>query len=264
MTWFEAFIVAVIEGLTEFLPVSSTGHMILTQAFMGIESTEFVKLFTITIQFGAIISVLVLYWKRFLQTVSFYTKLLIAFIPAAIIGLLAGDLIDELLESPLVVAISLLLGGIVLLFIDKIFKTEDSEKKVDNKSALVIGLFQCIAMIPGVSRSAATIIGGMSQNLSRKTAAEFSFFLAVPTMAAASGYKILKLVLEEGGVETLTSQIGILLFGNLIAFIVAMLAIKFFIAFLSRYGFKLFGWYRIIAGSIIIILLALGYDLSIA
>lgn len=264
MTWFEAFIVAVIEGLTEFLPVSSTGHMILTQAFMGIESTEFVKLFTITIQFGAIISVLVLYWKRFLQTVSFYTKLLIAFIPAAIIGLLAGDLIDDLLESPLVVAISLLLGGVVLLFVDTIFKTEDSEKKVDNKSALVIGLFQCIAMIPGVSRSAATIIGGMSQNLSRKTAAEFSFFLAVPTMAAASGYKILKLVLKEGGVEIITSQIGILLFGNLIAFIVAMLAIKFFIAFLSRYGFKLFGWYRIIAGSIILILLALGYDLSIA
>lgn len=263
MTWFEAFVIAVVEGLTEFLPVSSTGHMILTQAVLGIKSDEFVKLFIINIQFGAIISVLVLYWKRFLQSFSFYAKLLIAFIPAAVIGLLAGDIIDELLESPLVVAISLLVGGIVLLFVDKLFQTEDSEKQVDNRSAFMIGLFQCIAMIPGVSRSAATIIGGMTQNLSRKTAAEFSFFLAVPTMAAATGYKLLKVILEEDGIEIITSQLDILLFGNLIAFIVAMLAIKFFISFLTKYGFKLFGWYRIIAGAVILILLALGIDLSI-
>lgn len=263
MTWFEAFVIAVVEGLTEFLPVSSTGHMILTQAVLGIKSDEFVKLFIINIQFGAIISVLVLYWKRFLQSFSFYAKLLIAFIPAAVIGLLAGDIIDELLESPLVVAISLLVGGIVLLFVDKLFQTEDSEKQVDNRSAFMIGLFQCIAMIPGVSRSAATIIGGMTQKLSRKTAAEFSFFLAVPTMAAATGYKLLKVILEEDGIEIITSQLDILLFGNLIAFIVAMLAIKFFISFLTKYGFKLFGWYRIIAGAVILILLALGIDLSI-
>jgi undecaprenyl-diphosphatase len=263
MTWFEAFVIAVVEGLTEFLPVSSTGHMIITQAILGIKSDEFVKLFTINIQFGAIVSVLVLYWKRFLQSFSFYTKLLIAFIPAAVIGLLAGDIIDELLESPLVVAISLLVGGIVLLFVDKLFQTEDSEKQVDNRSAFMIGLFQCIAMIPGVSRSAATIIGGMAQNLSRKTAAEFSFFLAVPTMAAATGYKLLKVILKDDGIDTINSQLDVLLFGNLIAFIVAMLAIKFFISFLTKYGFKLFGWYRIIAGAVILILLALGIDLSI-
>ncbi|MEX1188296.1 MAG: undecaprenyl-diphosphate phosphatase [Bacteroidia bacterium] len=263
MTWFQAFVIAVVEGLTEFLPVSSTGHMIITQAILGIESSDFVKLFTINIQFGAIISVLALYWKRFLQSFSFYTKLLIAFIPAAVIGLLAGDLIDELLESPLVVAISLLLGGIVLIFVDRFFDTETSEKQVDNRSAFMIGLYQCIAMIPGVSRSAATIIGGMTQNLSRKTAAEFSFFLAVPTMAAATGYKLLKVILQDGGLEVITSELDILLFGNLIAFIVAMLAIKFFISFLTKYGFKLFGWYRIIAGATILILLALGIDLSI-
>ncbi len=263
MTWFEAFVIAVVEGLTEFLPVSSTGHMIITQAILGIKSDEFVKLFTINIQFGAIVSVLVLYWKRFLQSFSFYAKLFIAFIPAAVIGLLAGDIIDELLESPLVVAISLLVGGIVLLFVDQLFKTEDSAKQVDNRSAFMIGLFQCIAMIPGVSRSAATIIGGMTQNLSRKTAAEFSFFLAVPTMAAATGYKLLKVILKDDGIDTITSQLDVLLFGNLIAFIVAMLAIKFFISFLTKYGFKLFGWYRIIAGAVILILLALGIDLSI-
>jgi undecaprenyl-diphosphatase len=264
MTWFEAFIIAVVEGLTEFLPVSSTGHMILAQAIMGVESDDFVKLFTINIQFGAILSVLVLYWKRFLQTFSFYVKLLIAFIPAAIVGLLAGDEIDLLLESPTVVAISLVIGGIVLLFVDKLFDTEKSTKQVDNKSALVIGLFQCIALIPGVSRSAATIIGGMTQKLSRKTAAEFSFFLAVPTMAAASGYKLLKVVLEENGVETITSNLNMLLFGNLIAFVVSLLAIKFFINFLTKYGFKLFGWYRIVAGLIILALIAAGVDLSIS
>lgn len=263
MTWLEAFIIAVVEGLTEFLPVSSTGHMILAQAIMGVKSDEFVKLFTINIQFGAILSVLLLYWKRFLQTFSFYIKLLIAFIPAAVFGLLLGDQIDALLENPTVVAISLLLGGIVLLFVDRMFNTEESVKVVDNKSAFMIGLFQCIAMIPGVSRSAATIIGGMTQKLSRKTAAEFSFFLAVPTMAAASGYKLLKVILEGEHTDLITSQLDVLLFGNLIAFIVAILAIRFFIGFLTKHGFRMFGWYRIILGLIILILIASGVDLSI-
>jgi len=258
MTWLEAFIIAVVEGLTEFLPVSSTGHMILTQALLGMETTDFVKTFTINIQFGAILSVVVLYWKRFFKSLQFYYKLIIAFIPAAFFGLIFSDIIDEMLESPLVVAISLLLGGIVLLFVDSWFKTEDSTKEVNPKNAFIIGLFQCIAMIPGVSRSAATIIGGMTQGLSRKTAAEFSFFLAVPTMAAASGYKLLK------NYETFpTDQIDVLLFGNLIAFIVAMLAIRFFIGFLTKYGFRIFGWYRIIVGVVIIILLLAGVDLSI-
>lgn len=263
MTWFEAFVIAVVEGLTEFLPVSSTGHMILTQAILGMESDDFVKLFTVNIQFGAILSVLLLYWKRFLQSVSFYIKLLIAFIPAAVVGLAAGDYIDELLESPLVVAIALLIGGIFLLFVDTLFNNTDETKEVNNKSAFMIGVFQCIAMIPGVSRSAATIIGGMAQGLSRKTAAEFSFFLAVPTMAAASGYKLLKLFLDENRPDNVFEQWGVLLFGNFIAFIVAVLAIRFFISYLTRYGFKVFGWYRIIVGLAIIILLFAGIDLSV-
>jgi undecaprenyl-diphosphatase len=186
MTFLEAFIIAVVEGITEFLPVSSTGHMVITQAVLGIKSDEFVKLFTVNIQFGAILSVLFLYWKRFLKDIPFYIKLIIAFFPAAAIGLIAGDYIDTLLESPLVVGITLFLGGIILLFVDKRFNTEQSTQEVNNQSAFKIGLFQCIALIPGVSRSAATIIGGMTLGLSRKTAAEFSFFLAVPTMAAAS------------------------------------------------------------------------------
>ncbi len=263
MTWFEAFVIAVVEGLTEFLPVSSTGHMIITQALLGMESDEFVKLFTINIQFGAILSVLVLYWKRFLQSVSFYVKLLIAFVPAAVIGLLAGDYIDELLESPLVVGISLLLGGIFLLFVDQLFNHSDHSKEVSNRSAFMIGVFQCIAMIPGVSRSAATIIGGMTQGLSRKTAAEFSFFLAVPTMAAASGYKLLKLLLDENRPQQVFEQWDVLLFGNLVAFIVALLAIRFFIGYLTKYGFKVFGWYRILVGLAILILLSAGIDLSL-
>ena len=262
MTFLEAFIIAVVEGITEFLPVSSTGHMVITQAILGIKSDEFVKLFTINIQFGAILSVLFLYWKRFLKDIPFYIKLIIAFIPAASIGLIAGDFIDTLLESPLVVGITLFLGGIILLFVDKRFNTEKSTQEVSNQSAFKIGLFQCIALIPGVSRSAATIIGGMTLGLSRKTAAEFSFFLAVPTMAAASGYKLLKVFLK-GGSQIIIDQLNILLFGNLVAFIVALLAIKFFIGFLTKYGFRVFGWYRIIVGITILILLAVGVDLSV-
>lgn len=276
MTWLEAFIIAVVEGLTEFLPVSSTGHMILAQAMLGVPSDEFVKLFTVNIQFGAILSVLVLYWKRFLKNLSFYYKLIIAFIPAAIAGLLLGDQIDLLLESPLVVAISLVIGGVLLLKVDDWFSSapvtdeevlDDPQRHADDvfityPKAFIIGLFQCIALIPGVSRSAATIIGGLSQGISRKNAAEFSFFLAVPTMAAASGYKMLKVFLK-GDPTVLTDNLGVLLFGNLIAFIVALLAIRFFIGYLTRHGFKIFGWYRIIAGAIILLLLALGVDLSV-
>jgi undecaprenyl-diphosphatase len=262
MTWLEAFIIAVVEGLTEFLPVSSTGHMILAQALLGVKSDEFVKLFTVNIQFGAILSVLFLYWKRFLKDLAFYYKLIIAFMPAAFIGFLAGDEIDSLLESPQVVASSLLLGGVLLLFVDRWFKTEQSTKELNDRAALKIGFFQCIALIPGVSRSAATIIGGMTQGLSRKTAAEFSFFLAVPTMAAASGYKLLKVIMN-GDSTVITNQLDLLLFGNFIAFVVALLAIKFFIGFLTKHGFRVFGWYRIIVGVIILGLMAAGIDLSI-
>ncbi len=257
MSFLEALILAIVEGITEFLPVSSTGHMIIASAFMGINESSFVKIFEVNIQFGAILSVVVLYWKRFFQSLDFYYKLLVAFIPAAVIGFLLGDFIDSLLENVWVVASSLLIGGVILLFVDKWFQSSN-EEKVDYKKALFIGFFQCIAMIPGVSRSAATIIGGMAQGLNRKTAAEFSFFLAVPTMFAASAYKMLK-----GYKEITTDNLDILLFGNLVAFIVAMLAIKFFISFLTKYGFKVFGWYRIVLGVLLLVLLALGYDLKI-
>ncbi len=257
MSFLEALILAIVEGITEFLPVSSTGHMIIASAFMGINESSFVKIFEVNIQFGAILSVVVLYWKRFFQSLDFYYKLLVAFIPAAIIGFLLGDFIDSLLENVWVVATSLLIGGIILLFVDKWFQSSN-EEKVDYKKALAIGFFQCIAMIPGVSRSAATIIGGMAQGLNRKTAAEFSFFLAVPTMFAASAYKMLK-----GYKEITTDNLDILLFGNLVAFIVAMLAIKFFISFLTKYGFKVFGWYRIVLGLFLLVLLAMGYELKI-
>jgi undecaprenyl-diphosphatase len=258
MSLFEIIIIAIVEGLTEFLPVSSTGHMILTQAFLGIESSDFVKMFIVNIQFGAILSVVVLYWKRFFQSFRFYYKLFVAFLPAAVIGFLAIDYIDMMLESVTVVAISLFLGGIILVGIDKWLSNTVKNNEITYPKALKIGLFQCIAMIPGVSRSAATIIGGMTQKLDRKTAAEFSFFLAVPTMFAASGYKLWK------GLDLLTREnIPSLLIGNAVAFVVGMLAIKGFISFLTRYGFKVFGWYRIILSIIIFILLLSGVDLTV-
>lgn len=263
MTIFETIIIAIVEGLTEFLPVSSTGHMIITQGLLGVKSDDFVKLFTICIQFGAILSVLVLYWKRFFQTLNFYYKLFIAFIPAAIIGFLAGDFIDSLLENVWVVSIMLVIGGVFMLFCDKWFNHPEQDQTITYKKSFKIGLFQCIAMIPGVSRSMATIVGGMTQKLSRKTAAEFSFFLAVPTMLAASGYKLLKAIMEDNGVEMLKTNLPTLIIGNVVAFIVAMIAIKFFINFLTKYGFKAFGYYRIVAGMVIIILMILGFDLSV-
>ena len=263
MTLFQTIIIAIVEGLTEFLPVSSTGHMIITQGILGVESTDFVKLFTICIQFGAILSVLVLYWKRFFQSMKFYYKLFIAFIPAAVIGLLAGDFIDSLLENVWVVSIMLVLGGIFMLFADKLFNKPQEDQEITYKKSFKIGLFQCIAMIPGVSRSMATIVGGMTQKLTRKNAAEFSFFLAVPTMFAATGYKMLKAITSDGGMEMLSANLSTLIIGNIVAFIVAMLAIKFFISFLTKYGFKAFGYYRIVAGLAIISLMLFGFDLSV-
>ncbi|MES2872357.1 MAG: undecaprenyl-diphosphate phosphatase [Bacteroidota bacterium] len=263
MTILQAIILAIIEGLTEFLPVSSTGHMILGSSLMGIQSNNFVKLFTVAIQLGAILSVIVLYFKRFLQSFDFYFKLLVAFIPAVFFGLLLGDKIDELLESPLTVAIALLIGGIILLFVDKWFKngTVDDPSQINYSTALKIGLFQCLSMIPGTSRSAATIVGGMSQNLSRKAAAEFSFFLAVPTMIGATAKKLFDFY--QDGYIISAEEVRLLIIGNVVAFIVAMLAIKYFISFLQTRGFRLFGWYRIIVGGILLILLLSGHDLQV-
>ncbi|MFV0522360.1 MAG: undecaprenyl-diphosphate phosphatase [Mangrovibacterium sp.] len=277
----QVIVIAIVEGLTEFLPVSSTGHMIISQSILGVENTEFVKAFTVIIQFGAILSVVCLYWKRFfrlnrtllpdgtptwkklLHTYNFYWKLFIAFIPAAVFGLLFSDKIDQLLESVTVVAIMLVLGGVFMLFCDKIFPGGKEDTKLTEKKAFNIGLFQCIAMIPGVSRSMATIVGGMSQKLTRKAAAEFSFFLAVPTMLAAAGYKLLKLFLD-GGTAIILDNISALIIGNIVAFIVALLAIRFFISFVTKYGFKAFGWYRIIVGGLILIMLLSGHNLGIA
>jgi undecaprenyl-diphosphatase len=261
MTFLEAMVLAIVEGLTEFLPVSSTGHMVLTSSVMGTASSEFVKMFTVAIQFGAILSVLVLYWKRFFQSISFYIKLGIAFIPAAVIGFLFNDYIDMVLENPIVVAIALLLGGIVLLFVDKWFAANEQQgtTEVTPKNAFMVGLFQVIAMIPGVSRSAATIIGGLSQKLTRTAAAEFSFFLAVPTMFAATAYKMLK---YHKNVGFTSADFGVLAVGNIVAFIVAIIAIKGFIGFLTKHGFKVFGWYRIVVGAAILLLYALGYELQ--
>lgn len=263
MNLIQALILAVIEGLTEFLPVSSTGHMILASSYMGIASDPFVKLFTIVIQLGAILSVVVLYFKRFFKSLDFYYKLIVAFIPAAIFGYLLSDKIDKLLESPVTVAITLVVGGFVLLFVDKWFDEPEihSEEEISYLTALKIGLFQCLAMIPGTSRSGATIVGGMTQKLSRKVAAEFSFFLAVPTMFAATAKKLLDFY--KDGHTVSSDQVQILLIANVVAFIVAMLAIKTFIGFLNKHGFRLFGWYRIIAGLVIIVLIYTGYELQI-
>ena len=276
----QTVVIAIVEGLTEYLPVSSTGHMIITQNLLGVESTEFVKAFTVIIQFGAILSVVCLYWKRFfrlnqtpapegagalklfLHRFDFYWKLLVAFIPAAVLGFLFSDLIDQLLESVMVVAVMLVIGGVFMLFCDRIFNKGSEDTELTERRAFRIGLFQCIAMIPGVSRSMATIVGGMSQKLTRKAAAEFSFFLAVPTMFAATAYKLLKLI-TSGNPSVLLDNMGALIVGNVVAFVVALLAIKFFISFVTKYGFKAFGWYRIIVGGLIIVMMLCGYSLEI-
>ncbi|MCB0791312.1 MAG: undecaprenyl-diphosphate phosphatase [Flavobacteriales bacterium] len=261
MTTFEAVIIAIVEGLTEFLPISSTGHMIITEKLLGTQADVFTKAYIVSIQFGAILSVVVLYWKRFFKSFDFYFKLLAAFVPTAILGFLLDDYIDLLLDDVLVVALALLAGGIVLVFIDRVLHPS-KEVTITYGRAFVVGLFQSLAMVPGVSRSASTIIGGMTQGMTRKQAAEFSFFLAVPTMFAASGYKLLRGFQETPEILSDT-HLGILLLGNVVAFIVAVLAIRFFIAFLTRYGFRLFGWYRIVLGLLILTLLALGLDLQV-
>ena len=261
MELLEAILIAIVEGLTEFLPVSSTGHMIIAQHLLGAPDDEFTKIFIITTQFAAILSVVLLYWKRFFQSLDFYFKLFVAFIPAVVLGLLLEDWIDSLLESVTVVATTLLLGGIVLIFIDK-YLNPKNETDITYPKALKIGLFQCLAMVPGVSRSAATIIGGMTQGLTRKQAAEFSFFLAVPTMFGASTLKLYKGLKDSPNVFT-SDNIFILIIGNIVAFVVAVIAIKGFIAILTKYGFKAFGYYRIVLGAVLLLLIWQGVNLTI-
>ncbi len=275
MSLFEAIIIAIVEGLTEFLPVSSTGHMIIASSFLGIHKEEFTKLFEVAIQLGAILAVVVLYWQKFYAPIvsgisgwKFYAKLIIGVIPALVLGFIFSDNIDALLESPATVAISMLMGGIILLFIDKAFNkpTIESDDQVTYGKAFIIGLWQTIAMIPGVSRSAASIIGGMQQKLTRNLAAEFSFFLAVPTMFAATAYSLFVKKWDQTGItrkgyevimESRNNTIAFIV-GNVVAFVVAIIAIRFFITYLKVYGFKVFGWYRIIAGIILLILLYTG------
>lgn len=282
MTILQAIVLAIVEGLTEFLPISSTGHMILAQGIMGMESDEYIRAFTVMIQFGAILSVLVLYWKRFFSANVvpsmtfrgkvltnrwkrlgyFYLSLIVALVPAMVIGLLFESYIDKLLSNVSIVAVMLLLGGIFMLFIDRIFSAKGKEHPTLLNS-FFIGCFQVLAMVPGVSRSMATIVGGMQQGLSRKSAAEFSFFLAVPTMLGATLLKAYKLY-KDSGMEIFRDNATTLILGNIIAFLVAMAAIRFFINYLTKYGFKLFGYYRIVVGAVILLLIALNVPLSVA
>ena len=282
MTWIETIIIAIVEGLTEFLPVSSTGHMIITQNLLNIpQGDPFVHAFTFIIQFGAILSVVCLYWRRFFRLnhspapvgsstfqklkhkYNFYWLLFVGVLPAVIIGLLAkkSGLLDWLLDSVEVVAIMLVVGGIFMRFCDKLFNKGSDANQLNEKRAFKIGLYQCISVIPGVSRSMATIVGGMAQGLTRKRAAEFSFFLAVPTMAGATLLDLLDLLKEDAAWAT-PHNITMLLLGCAVAFVVALLAMKWFVSFLTKYGFKAFGVYRIIVGSIIIVLLLTGHSLA--
>lgn len=267
MTTFQAIVLAVVEGITEYLPVSSTGHMALASAMLGIEKSAFTKLFIENIQFGAIISVIVIYWRKFFdfRRLDFYFKLLVAFLPAVVVGVLLKKHIDKALETPLFIATSMAVGGVVLLFVDKWFRRSVLEKDSDitYKRSLMIGVFQLLAIVfPGFSRSAATIIGGMQQKLSRKLAAEFSFFLAVPTLAGVfakslwDAYKDTPEILTAANLQTLA-------LGNVVGFVVAIIAIKAFIAFLTKHGFKVFGYYRIVVGLVLIVLLLTGHSLSI-
>ena len=275
MTYWHALLLAIVEGITEFLPVSSTGHMIIASALLGIPPTPFFKLYLVVIQLGAILSVFVVYYKRFFQSIDFYLKLLVAFLPIVLVGLLFKKHIDALLESVTTVAVMLVIGGVVLLFIDRWFPQEDPQEgghPVTNpsfKEALIIGLFQCLAVVPGTSRSAATIIGGLTQKLTRKAAAEFAFFLAMPTMAAAAVkdiYDYYKDAKAQGvDVAHLFSgtELKMLALGNVVAFVVALLAIRLFVGFVAKYGFRAFGVYRIIAGGILLIMLALKLPLNL-
>ncbi len=273
MDFIQTIIIAIVEGLTEFLPVSSTGHMIITQNLLGVPKGDpFVHAFTFIIQFGAILSVVCLYWKRFFQMrtkeefqakLKFYGLLIVGVFPAVVVGLLAkkSGLLDWLLDSVAVVAITLVLGGVFMLFCDRLFNTTDKTEDVNWKRAFKIGCFQCLSVIPGMSRSMSTIVGGMQQGLTRKRAAEFSFFLAVPTMAGATLLDLVEMF-EEGTNWATTTNIKLLLLGCIIAFLVAIFAMKWFVAFLTKYGFKAFGWYRIIVGFVILVLLATGHSLT--
>lgn len=285
MTTAEAVILAIVEGLTEFLPVSSTGHMILTEALLHMQGSEFLKAFTVSIQFGAIAAVVVLYWRRFFQSIDFYLKLFVAFLPIAVLGLLLKDSIESLLENVVVVSVALIIGGVILIFLDKLFHRQIEEavddpdyvsvKKIDEfgveyvedelrqikiswMQAFVVGCFQCLGLVPGVSRAAATIVGAMQQGFNIKRASEFSFFLAVPTIFAASAYSL------WGHRAVITgTNVEYLLIGNIVSFVVGMVAIRFFIELITRLGLRFFGYYRIALGVLILILLALGYDIKI-
>ena len=272
----QTVIIAIVEGITEFLPVSSTGHMIIAQSLLGVESTPFVKAFTVIIQFGAILSVICLYWRRFFYPEAgrqgktywqamfdFYARLVVGVLPAVVLGLAFNDLIEENLGNVSLVAWMLIVGGVFMLFCDRIFNKGSEHTQLTYKRAFVIGLIQCISMIPGVSRSMSTIVGGMSQRLTRKAAAEFSFFLAVPTMFGATCLETFKMI--KGGEASVLSQgnnLEMLLLGSVVAFIVAILAIKFFINYVTRYGFAAFGWYRIVVGLVIILCGLLGVNLQ--
>lgn len=276
MNTLETIIVAIVEGLTEFLPVSSTGHMIIAQSLLGVESTPFVKAFTVIIQFGAILSVICLYWKKFFYPTAersgvsywkamydFYARLVVGVLPAVVLGLAFNDFIESNLGNVTLVAVMLIVGGVFMLFCDRIFNKGSEDTKLTYKRAFIVGLIQCISMIPGVSRSMATIVGGMSQRLTRKAAAEFSFFLAVPTMFGATCLETYKLISHGGGsLLTQGNNLETLLLGSVVAFIVAILAIKFFISYVTKYGFAAFGWYRIIVGIIIIACALCGIELK--
>ena len=280
MNWFEAIVLSIVEGLTEFLPVSSTGHMIITEGLFHMESTPFVKAFTVIIQFGAILSVVCLYWRRFFNPPvevgkntswwgriwPFYLKLIVGVLPAVVVGLKLGDFIDENLGSVNTVAAMLIIGGVFMLYCDKLFNKGSEQTPLTYKRALMVGLYQCIAaLLPGTSRSMATIVGGMQQKLTRKAAAEFSFFLAVPTMFGATCKKVYDLLKDGTGDALLQgNHLPLLLAGNVIAFLVAILAIKFFLNYVTKYGFKAFGWYRIIVGLLIFGMALCGYPLTMA
>lgn len=277
MDFIQTVIIAIVEGLTEFLPVSSTGHMIITQGLLGMESTPFLKAFTVIIQFGAILSVVCLYWRKFFYPESmqthgytwweairrFYLRLIVGVLPAVVLGLSFNDFIESNLGNVTLVAVMLIIGGVFMLFCDKLFNKGSEQTEMTFKRAFIIGVFQCISMIPGVSRSMSTIVGGMAQKLTRKAAAEFSFFLAVPTMFGATCLETYKLITSgEGNVLTQGNNLEMLLIGSLVAFVVAIAAIKFFINYVAKYGFVAFGWYRIVVGLLILGLGWMGYDLK--
>lgn len=276
MNTLETIIIAIVEGLTEFLPVSSTGHMIIAQSLLGVESTPFVKAFTVIIQFGAILSVICLYWKKFFYPTAersgvsywramydFYARLVVGVLPAVVLGLAFNDFIESNLGNVTLVAVMLIIGGVFMLFCDRIFNKGSEDTKLTYKRAFTVGLIQCISMIPGVSRSMATIVGGMSQRLTRKAAAEFSFFLAVPTMLGATCLETYKLISHGGGsLLTHGNNLETLMLGSAVAFVVAILAIKFFINYVTKYGFAAFGWYRIIVGIVIIACALCGIELK--